>query len=357
MHVPLTISDFLDRGALVYPDRVAVVDEPSVASNLGSLSYGELAARGRGMAAALDDLGVPVGAVRRDREPEFGPDADRIFRGERLGTRPRANRFPPQRRRSGFHRRALGNRGPSRSILSSTSLWAVFRCGERIVLDGDADRALFAPLPAGCSPRGWDPDENATCSINYTSGTTARPKGVELTHRNCTLNAMAFGWHTGVNDRDVLLHTLPMFHCNGWGMPYAVTGMGVRHVVLRKVDGEEILARVEREGVTLMCGAPAVVAAVLDAAVARRETSSASGGVAAGTVPGAGRTRIVVAGAPPPSKVIERGRDGARVGIHPDLRSDRDRSAAHDQPCPARVGRHRRTGAGAGCSHGRGRRR
>ncbi|EQD49596.1 medium-chain acyl-CoA ligase, partial [mine drainage metagenome] len=80
---------------------------------------------------------------------------------------------------------------------------------------------------------------------------------------------MALGWHTGVTDRDVLLHTLPMFHCNGWGMPYAVTGMGGRHVVLRKVDGEEILRRIEDEQVTLMCGAPAVVAAVLAAAESR----------------------------------------------------------------------------------------
>ena len=67
----------------------------------------------------------------------------------------------------------------------------------------------------------------------------------------------------------MLLHTLPMFHANGWGMPYAATAMAARHVVLRKVDGEEILARVEREGVTLLCGAPAVVAMILDAAAAR----------------------------------------------------------------------------------------
>ena len=69
-----------------------------------------------------------------------------------------------------------------------------------------------------------------------------------------------------MTDRDVYLHTLPQFHCNGWGMVYAVTGMGGTHVVLRKVDGAEILRRIERHGVTLLCGAPAVVAAVLDAA-------------------------------------------------------------------------------------------
>ena len=122
---------------------------------------------------------------------------------------------------------------------------------------------------------------------------------MQLTHRNCWLNAATFGWHTAVSDRDVLLHTLPMFHCNGWGMPYAVTGMGVPQVVVRKVDGEEILRRIEAHGVTLLCGAPAVVAAILTAATER-------GAPPGGAVPGAGTVRIVVAGAPPPSKTIER---------------------------------------------------
>jgi acyl-CoA synthetase (AMP-forming)/AMP-acid ligase II len=172
------------------------------------------------------------------------------------------------------------------------------KVAHRFALDGQDDAALFAPAPAGVEPRAWEPDEDATCSVNYTSGTTARPKGVQLTHRNCWLNATMFGWHTGVDDRDVLLHTLPMFHCNGWGMPYAVTGMGGAHVVLRKVDGEEILSRIERHGVTLLCGAPAVVAAILSAAEARAADGR--------DVPGRGTVRMVVAGAPPPSKTIER---------------------------------------------------
>jgi acyl-CoA synthetase (AMP-forming)/AMP-acid ligase II len=168
----------------------------------------------------------------------------------------------------------------------------------RLVLDGHDDAELFAPAPSGGGPRPWAGAEDAACSINYTSGTTARPKGVELTHRTCWLNAASFGWHTTVTDGDVLLHTLPMFHCNGWGMPYAVTAMGGRHVVQRKIDGEEILRRVEHDGVTLLCGAPAVVAAILAAAAGR---------VADGrSVPGRGTVRMVVAGAPPPSKTIER---------------------------------------------------
>jgi acyl-CoA synthetase (AMP-forming)/AMP-acid ligase II len=263
------------------------------------MSYGELSARAAGMAAALDDLGVPVGG----RVGIVSPNAAR-FLVAFFGV-------------SGFGRALVPinfrlNRAEVAYIVehSGTDVLLVdpeydeilseVTARERIVLDGDADAALFAPIAAR-TPNGWDPDENAACSINYTSGTTARPKGVELTHRNCTLNAMAFGWHTGVTDRDVLLHTLPMFHCNGWGMPYAVTGMGARHIVLRKVDGEEILRRIEREGVTLMCGAPAVVAAVLTAAEARAKQGRAIPGTATGA-----EVRIVVAGAPPPSSVIQR---------------------------------------------------
>jgi fatty-acyl-CoA synthase len=108
-------------------------------------------------------------------------------------------------------------------------------------------------------------------------------------------NSATFGWQTGVNDRDVYLHTLPMFHCNGWGMPYAHVAMGAKQVVLRKVDGAEILRRIEAHGVTLLCGAPAVAATVLEAARTW-----------AGPVPGRDRVRMVVAGAPPPTRTIER---------------------------------------------------
>jgi acyl-CoA synthetase (AMP-forming)/AMP-acid ligase II len=86
-----------------------------------------------------------------------------------------------------------------------------------------------------------------------------------------------------------------MFHCNGWGMLYAAAGLGAQQIVLRKVDGAEILRRVDRHGVTLMCGAPAVWNAVLEAA-----------GEVDGEIPGRERTRIVVAGAPPPSRTIAR---------------------------------------------------
>jgi fatty-acyl-CoA synthase len=297
MKVPLTIGDYLSRGAAVYGERTAVHDEPGTAGSLGSLSYAELDSRARGMALALEELGVEPG----ERVAIVSPNAAR-FLISFFGVSGYGRVLVPVNYRLNADEISyiISHSGASVLLLdpeSEDSLRGI-SVKHKIVLDGSSDVALFAPAPAGAQPARWAADEDATASINYTSGTTARPKGVQLTHRNCWLNAATFGWHTAVTDRDVFLHTLPMFHCNGWGMPYAVTGMGVPQVVIRKIDGEEILRRIEAHGVTLMCGAPAVVAAILTAAGERRAAGQ--------QVPGAAAVRIVVAGAPPPSKTIER---------------------------------------------------
>jgi acyl-CoA synthetase (AMP-forming)/AMP-acid ligase II len=303
MRVPLTIADFLQRAALVYPDRTAVVDEPGTPGTLGSITYRQLEARARGMAVALEEVGVGPG----ERVAIVSPNCAR-FVVSYFGVSGYGRILVPVNFRL--------NRDEVQYIVEHSGAKVLLvdpevddalsgvAAKERIVLDGQQDAALFAEAPDGVAPRTWPADEDDIASINYTSGTTARPKGVELTHRNCWLNATVFGWHIGVSDRDVYLHTLPMFHCNGWGMPYAVTGMGCPQVVVRRIDGEEILRRVDDHGVTLLCGAPAVVAAILDAAAARRSRGE--------PVPGRDRVRMVVAGAPPPSKAIER--MGAELG-------------------------------------------
>jgi fatty-acyl-CoA synthase len=297
MKVPLTIGDYLSRGAAVYGHRTAVFDEPGVAGSLGTLSYRELDSRARGMALGLDAMGVGHG----ERVAIVSPNAAK-FAISYFGVSGYGRILVPVNYRLNADEIGYIVDHSGTSVLlvdpeSEDSLRGVSP-KYKIVLDGVADAELFAAAPEGAEPAPWAADEDATASINYTSGTTARPKGVQLTHRNCWLNAAIFGWHTAVTDRDVFLHTLPMFHCNGWGMPYAVTGMGVPQVVVRRIDGEEILRRIEAHGVTLLCGAPAVVAAILTAATDRR--------AAGREVPGAGTVRIVVAGAPPPSKTIER---------------------------------------------------
>ncbi len=297
MKVPLTIGDYLSRGAAVYGGRTAVVDEPGTAGSLGALSYRDLESRARGMALALDRMGVEHG----ERVAIVSPNAAR-FLISYFGVSAYGRILVPVNYRLNADEISYIVDHSGSSVLlvdpeSEDSLRGI-STKHKIVLDGVADAELFAAAADGEEPAPWAADEDATASINYTSGTTARPKGVQLTHRNCWLNAAIFGWHTAVTDRDVFMHTLPMFHCNGWGMPYAVTGMGVPQVVVRKIDGEEILSRIESHGVTLLCGAPAVVAAILTAASERR--------AAGRLIPGAGTVRIVVAGAPPPSKTIER---------------------------------------------------
>ena len=294
MRVPLTIADFLERAALVYPDRIGVVDEPDQpAESWGELTYGRVAELARAQAAALDGLGIGRG----ERVAVVSHNAARLlvsFYGVAGWGRVLV---PVNFRLSTDEVRYIVEHSGASVLLVDPEMdeaLAGVECKHRMVIGAETDGAIW---PSGAAePEPWaEPDEDATATINYTSGTTARPKGVQLTHRNVWINASMFGWHTGVSDRDVYLHTLPMFHCNGWGMPFATTGMGAKQVVLRKVDGPEILRRVDQHGVTLLCGAPAVVAAILDAAE-RWD----------GPIPGRDRTRMVVAGAPPPTRTIER---------------------------------------------------
>ena len=297
MLVALNVNDFLDRAATVYPQRVAIVDDPSAAAPLGELTYSNFESRARGMALHLEEMGVGQG----DRVAIVSPNAAK-FMISYFGVSGYGRVLVPVNYRltSEEVQYIVDHSGASVVLVDPeiAEPLASLRAPRKIILDGVDDAELFAPAAPGHQPRVGTFDENATASINYTSGTTARPKGVQLTHRNCCINAALFGWHTTVGEREVFLHTLPMFHCNGWGMPYAVTAMGAKQVVQRKIDGEQILERIDRHGVTLMCGAPAVVAAVLDAGSARRDR-----GV---DTPGRDRVRIVVAGAPPPSKIIER---------------------------------------------------
>src|SRR4051812_24053547 len=292
MRVPLTLSDFLQRAALVHGDRVGAIDEPDPpGGGLGRLTYKRVAELAAGQAAALDAWGVGRG----ERVAVVSQNSARLLVSF-FGVSAYGRVLVPINFRLSTEevRYIVGHCGASVLLVDPEvdEQLAGVTAARRIVLGKETDAELFLE---GVEPEPWAADEDATATINYTSGTTARPKGVQMTHRSLWLNAATFGWHAGVSMRDVYLHTLPMFHCNGWGMPFATTGMGVPQVVLRKVDGAEILRRVDEHGVTLLCGAPAVCAAVLEAASTWD-----------GPVPGAGRTRMVVAGAPPPTRTIER---------------------------------------------------
>jgi fatty-acyl-CoA synthase len=139
-------------------------------------------------------------------------------------------------------------------------------------------RGLSSPTPASVR------DEEETISINYTSGTTGRPKGVMYTHRGAYLNALGEIIETGMTLDTVYLWTLPMFHCNGWCFTWAVTAIAGTHVCLRKLDPEHVWQLLDAESVTHYNGAPTVHIGLVNHPTAHRLEPSVT---------------VTVAGAPP----------------------------------------------------------
>ncbi|MBD0023594.1 AMP-binding protein [Gordonia pseudamarae] len=132
-------------------------------------------------------------------------------------------------------------------------------------------------------------DESAVITINYTSGTTGKPKGVMYTHRGAYLNSFGETFHNQFTGHTRYLWTLPMFHCNGWCTPWAVTAASGTHICLRAVRADAIWAAIDDLGATHMCGAPTVCTTIVGADQAHELDRP---------------LRITTAGAPPSPTVI-----------------------------------------------------
>src|SRR5205814_3225537 len=130
-------------------------------------------------------------------------------------------------------------------------------------------------------------------TINYTSGTTSKPKGVMITHRNAYINIVGTLLHHTMTLTDRYLWTLPMFHANGWTFVWIVTAIGATHICLRKSQPSAVFEKIKQESVTMLCAAPTVLIGIAHApGKLRRE---ARRGV-----------RVLTAGAPPAATTIER---------------------------------------------------
>jgi len=158
-----------------------------------------------------------------------------------------------------------------RTILDDSAAVVLFRHPDqpdpghatRTVVLGDGYEALLAAQPSG--PPDTPPvDERAPAELFYTSGSTGTPKGALLSHRGLYLHAVHSALTMGLSGDDVVLHTIPLFHVNGWGTPHYVTGLGGVHVLLPRFDAGEVLRLVEAHRVTRLFLVPAMARLVLD---------------------------------------------------------------------------------------------
>jgi fatty-acyl-CoA synthase len=298
VEVPLLVDDFLRRAASVYADKVAVVDGDL------RLSYRELKARVDQLSHALRDMDLEPG----DRVCILSPNSHFFLESFYATAQTGIILVPLNYRLVAADHEYILNHAGVRAVLVDWEYTAVIdeirpnlRDVEHWIVakdegptpDGWTDwNELIADYPATAPPE-VPRNENDVVSINYTSGTTARPKGVMLTHRNCYLNALHMTIHLRLGHEDVELWTLPMFHCNGWGGVYALTGVAGTHVILRSIDAERIHELIAAEKVTFACMAPAVLRTILDYPDRAKHDIS--------TTP-----RFTVAGAPPPAAFIER---------------------------------------------------
>lgn len=253
MKIPLTPLDFLARARRLFPDRVGIVE--------GEVrrTYAELAARCDRLAHALrDELGVQPG----DRVAWLCGNTSELleaYYGVLLAggvLLPLNIRLAP---------------AESRFVLDDAGAVVLFRHpdqpdpdhGVRQVVLGSEYEALLDRQPATPFPAP-EVDEDATAELFYTSGSTGRPKGVLLSHRSLYLHAIHSALTSGISGEDVIVHTIPLFHVNGWGTPHFLTGLGGVHVMLPRFDAGEVLRLIEAEGATRLFGVPAMMRLILD---------------------------------------------------------------------------------------------
>jgi fatty-acyl-CoA synthase len=260
---PLTPVAFLERAAAVFPGRTAVVD--------GSLrlTWSEVRERVRRLALGLQESGLSQGDrvaflapnVHELLEAHFGvPRAGGVLVA--INTRLTADEIRYVLEHSGA--RFLVVHESLRHLVEGADVARILCCGPA----GDYE-AFLAGVGDG-EPEDRLESELDPISINYTSGTTGRPKGVVYTHRGAALNALAEVVHARLDPRSVYLWTLPMFHCNGWCFTWAVTAVGATHVCLPKVDPPLVWRLLDEERVTHLNGAPTVLVMLCADDAARR---------------------------------------------------------------------------------------
>ncbi|WP_200846188.1 AMP-binding protein [Mycolicibacterium vanbaalenii] len=284
---PLTPLGFLDRAAAVHRDGVAVIDGPV------QLTYGQLLQRCQRLAGALrEDSAVgPVAVLAPNThvmlEAHYGVPGSGsalLTLNIRLSEQELAWIVDHAEASTLIYDSEWAEKARAIAALSNRPLALVCAGGpddEYESMLSSADE-FFEPVA----------DENGVISLNYTSGTTGKPKGVLYRHRGAYLQSLAMVAHTGLNADSAMLWTLPMFHCNGWCFTWAVTAATGTHVCLRSVVAEDIWRLIDEADITHLNGAPTVLAMMAYAKEARPLS--------------AGRKLLVGTGGAPPTPAILR---------------------------------------------------
>src|ERR1700722_10679601 len=294
MKVALTPLEFARRARRLYAQREAVID--------GDLryTYEEFLARCDRWSASLQKMGIQRGDRVAYIAPNTHAQLESFYAVPQIGAvlvpinyRLTAEDFAYIVNHSGarvlcVHSDYLDAVDAIRAQLPEIEQFVALEGAKEGWLDYEATVKASSPafVPAAI-------DEDDLISINYTSGTTARPKGVMITHRNAYLNVLGTLAHFQMSPEDRYLWTLPMFHANGWTFVWAVTARGSAHVCLRKVDPTTIFELVEREAITALCAAPTVLIGIANAPEALRKRAAGKA------------VRLLTAGAPPAAVTIE----------------------------------------------------
>jgi fatty-acyl-CoA synthase len=294
MDVAFTPLDFMHRARRLYAGREAVVDGAT------RFTYAQFFARCDQASSALARLGVRKG----DRVASLAPNTHRhlelFYAVPQLG----AVLVPLNYRLVADDFVYLANHSGSKVLCAHADyLDVIDSVRDRmtgiehfVALEGEKPGWLpYEALLDASDTRFERPEiaETDMLTINYTSGTTSRPKGVMITHRNAWTNSVGTLVHLPMTPADRYLWTLPMFHANGWTYTWTVTAVGATHVCLRQVDAASVYARVRDERITMLCAAPTVLIAI--ASGPETERRNLPRGV-----------RVVTAGAPPAAATIER---------------------------------------------------
>src|SRR2546429_7684776 len=299
METPLSPLEFLRRARRLYPDREAVVDEGL------RLTYSEFSRRCDRWSVALQRLGVSKG----DRVAYIAPNTHALLESFYAIPQIGAVLVPINYRLiADDFAYIIEHSGAKVVCVHSDYLEAVERIRHElpevkyvVALEGLTDplreagwfdyETVLADAPETFTRPPITEDDLLT--INYTSGTTSRPKGVMITHRNAYMNSVGTLVHEHMSCADRYLWTLPMFHANGWTFVWTVTAAGATHICLPKVDPRRVFEMIEQERITMLCAAPTVLISLANADEELR------GNVRS-------RLRVVTAGAPPAASTIER---------------------------------------------------